>query len=404
MAAALDLRRAGKARCASDERRVRARPDAEAGGLAHPSGRALPADHRRDLRTGHRAAGARRASNDRERDRRSIRSAHETTAIAWACALGHVLDADNAHARPCRDSLHLSSRAAELQSLRGRRCLVADARRRARRRGAGRELAVAARARRVHARRHAVRRRGARDAAQPGVGGGAAGRGGVSRGRRARAPAPPQVEHDPPARGRGRCSITSRRDCSASKLAGLEAGDLARVPGGAGLSRACVRRARGDRRARVLDAGLGPAAARGDPPPRHREDRERGACARRGRRRASRSRSTTRRRRRSCAARTATWDLPPPLGKLAIAWVEAHGLAGQHVRGEGPILMFAPLVGALRDLAPALGRALGVEPHRAIALALDGLHVLNACDTAAVREGLLDDALLGKLARVRDQL
>ena len=45
-----------------------------------------------------------------------------------------------------------------------------------------------------------------------------------------------------------------------------------------------------------------------------------------------------------------------------------------------------------------------VEPHDAIALALDGLHVLNACDTAAVREGLLDDALLGKLARVRDQL
>ena len=98
------------------------------------------------------------------------------------------------------------------------------------------------------------------------------------------------------------------------------------------------------------------------------------------------------------------WGLAGPLHKLAIAWVEAHGLAGQHVRGEGPMMMFAPLVGALRELAPALGRLLGLQAHEAIALALDGLHVLNACDTGAVREGLLDDALLGKLARVRDQL
>ena len=49
---------------------------------------------------------------------------------------------------------------------------------------------------------------------------------------------------------------------------------------------------------------------------------------------------------------------PPPIAKLAIAWVEAHGLAGQHVRGEGPILMFAPLVSALREL---VGR---LEPER----------------------------------------
>jgi SAM-dependent methyltransferase len=102
--------------------------------------------------------------------------------------------------------------------------------------------------------------------------------------------------------------------------------------------------------------------------------------------------------------RSRAWGLQAPLAKLAIAWVEAHGLAGQHVRGEGPIMMFAPLVGALRELAPQLGRLIGAEPHEALALALDGLHVLNACDTAAVREGLVDDALLTKLARVRDQL
>jgi SAM-dependent methyltransferase len=102
--------------------------------------------------------------------------------------------------------------------------------------------------------------------------------------------------------------------------------------------------------------------------------------------------------------RARAWGLPAPLAKLAIAWVEAHGLAGQHVRGEGPMMMFAPLVSALRELAPQLGRVVGVEPHQALSLALDGLHVLNACDTAAVREGLVDDALLARLARVRDQL
>jgi SAM-dependent methyltransferase len=66
--------------------------------------------------------------------------------------------------------------------------------------------------------------------------------------------------------------------------------------------------------------------------------------------------------------------------------------------------MFAPLVGALRDLTPALARVLGVPAAEATALALDALHVLDACDTAAVREGLLDDTLLGKLAGVRAQL
>ena len=102
--------------------------------------------------------------------------------------------------------------------------------------------------------------------------------------------------------------------------------------------------------------------------------------------------------------RARAWKLPVPVVRLAIAWVEAHGLAGQHVRGEGPIVMFAPLIAALRELAPALGRLLRCAPHDAIALALDALHVINACDTAAVREGLVDDELLAKLAKVRDRL
>ncbi len=92
--------------------------------------------------------------------------------------------------------------------------------------------------------------------------------------------------------------------------------------------------------------------------------------------------------------RARSWPLADVLGTLAIAWVEAHGLAGQHVRGEGPLMMFAPLVGTLRDLAPPLALLLGVRPAEAVALALETLHVLDACDTASVREGLLDDVLL----------
>ena len=104
------------------------------------------------------------------------------------------------------------------------------------------------------------------------------------------------------------------------------------------------------------------------------------------------------------ADRARSWPLPDVLGKLAIAWIESHGLAGQHVRGEGPLVMFAPLVATLRDLAPALARLVGKPPADAVRLALDALHVIDACDTAAVREGLLDDALLDKLAAVREKL
>jgi SAM-dependent methyltransferase len=104
------------------------------------------------------------------------------------------------------------------------------------------------------------------------------------------------------------------------------------------------------------------------------------------------------------ADRASAWPLPPLLGRLAIAWIEAHGLAGQHVRGEGPLAMYAPFVGALRHLAPGLARVTGVPPEDAVRLALDALHVLDACDTAAVREGLLDDALLEQLVGVRDRL
>jgi len=84
--------------------------------------------------------------------------------------------------------------------------------------------------------------------------------------------------------------------------------------------------------------------------------------------------------------------LSPAHHRLAHLWIAHHGLAGQHVRGETPLAMYGGLVAALREL-PELAT-----------LALDGLHVIDACDTAAVREGLVDDALLAKLAAVRDLL
>lgn len=228
-------------------------------------------------------------------------------------------------------------------------------------------------------------------------------------------PAPPQIEHDPPtidARAGSRAReprplldhIATR--LLGRKLAALEARDHAhfqdaRKPG---LSEAAFDELASVTR-RVLDAGLGPALRAAIlhldiAKTRHPELRagwtQRGIALEVHNEAAA---AIVR-----AGDRARTWGIPAPLGTLAIAWIEAHGLAGQHVRGEGPMMMFAPLVAAVRALAPALGRVLSVEPHEAISLALDGLHVLNACDTAAVREGLVDDTLLGTLARVRDQL
>jgi SAM-dependent methyltransferase len=234
-------------------------------------------------------------------------------------------------------------------------------------------------------------------------------------------PAPPQVEHDPPIVPPGAGSrarqprplldhIATR--LLGRKLAGLEARDATRFQDASkpGLSpRAFDELAALTQR--VLDAGLGPAmraAAIHFDIAKTANPTLRGAWATAGISVELHNEAAAAILRHADQARTpsgpSTWSLSQPLQKLAVAWIEAHGLAGQHVRGEGAMMMFAPLVAALRELAPALGRVLRVEPHEAIALALDGLHVLNACDTAAVREGLLDDALVGKLARVRDQL
>jgi SAM-dependent methyltransferase len=214
------------------------------------------------------------------------------------------------------------------------------------------------------------------------------------------APMPPQVEHDPgtdrPLLDHVATRLLDR------KLRGLEARDPARF--GAGLSPAAFDRL-ADRAARVLAAGLGPAlraAILHLDIAKTASAAHRAAWAAQGLALDVHNDAAAAILRRADRARS--WPLPEVLGKLAVAWVQAHGLAGQHLRGEGPLLMFAPLVATLRDLAPALGRTLGAPPDAALGLALDALHVLDACDTAAVRDGLVDDALLARFAEVRDRL
>ncbi|MCE9572970.1 MAG: hypothetical protein K8W52_07425, partial [Deltaproteobacteria bacterium] len=103
-------------------------------------------------------------------------------------------------------------------------------------------------------------------------------------------------------------------------------------------------------------------------------------------------------------------DLGPRYGleaaraALAVALIASHGLAGQHLRGETPRALFAPWVAYLRGPVAALATALGIEVTAARGLAHDALHVIDVCDTAAVRDGLVDDALAGALAGLADDL
>jgi SAM-dependent methyltransferase len=212
---------------------------------------------------------------------------------------------------------------------------------------------------------------------------------------------PAQVEHDPGTELPLLDHIATR--LLGRKLRGLETRDLARFQD-RGLSQAAFDGLAATT-ARVIERGLGPAlraAILHLDIAKTQSATHRAAWAHQGISLDVHNEAAAAILRRTDRARG--WPLPDVLGKLAIAWVEAHGLAGQHVRGEGPLAMFAPLIGTLRDLSPALARTLHIPAGDVAALALDALHVLDACDTGAVREGLLDDALLARLARVRDQL
>lgn len=82
-----------------------------------------------------------------------------------------------------------------------------------------------------------------------------------------------------------------------------------------------------------------------------------------------------------------------PLQRLVRTLVRSHGLTGQALRGETPLALFAPFVAELRHGLRPLCAHLGVDDEACIELVLDALHLINLCDTAGVREGLVDDAL-----------
>lgn len=83
----------------------------------------------------------------------------------------------------------------------------------------------------------------------------------------------------------------------------------------------------------------------------------------------------------------------PQLAELACVLVANHGLVGQTVRGETPLTVFTTFIHYLTKESSSLSSALGVTPFDAVDIVVDMLHVINVCDTAAVREGLFDDAL-----------
>lgn len=94
----------------------------------------------------------------------------------------------------------------------------------------------------------------------------------------------------------------------------------------------------------------------------------------------------------------------PLFAELARQMVRVHGFAGQWVRGETPLRAYGAWVAWLRDNAAALADALGRSEADAVEIASDCLHLVDVCDTAAVREGLVDDHLYRALRSVRDHL
>lgn len=90
------------------------------------------------------------------------------------------------------------------------------------------------------------------------------------------------------------------------------------------------------------------------------------------------------------------------LERLCLILIETHGLAGQAVRGETPLALFAPFARFLREEVPALADHLQQDQDTARRRVVDCLHLIDVCDTAAVREGLLTDALHRELVEVEE--
>jgi SAM-dependent methyltransferase len=86
---------------------------------------------------------------------------------------------------------------------------------------------------------------------------------------------------------------------------------------------------------------------------------------------------------------------PAGIAEVAL-FVSAHGLVGQHLRGECPLVALTRFAIGARRLARVLdlGRSDSAEA------VMDAFGTLDACDVASVREGLFDDALAARFARI----
>ncbi len=214
-------------------------------------------------------------------------------------------------------------------------------------------------------------------------------------------PAAPPVEHDPPPAG-----VTARPlidhvavRALGRKLAALERRDAARFgvgPGAAAFAAACASVEA------VRDAGLLPAVRLAL---LHLDVAKGGDAATRAAWEAAGVDLTIHNL--ASARLFERWvasgaRVPDPA--LVTALIEGHGLAGQSLRGETPRPAFARLLARIAALRAPLAARLGVDEARAAAVIAECLHVINVCDTAAVREGLVDDALLAGLEGVREWL
>lgn len=92
------------------------------------------------------------------------------------------------------------------------------------------------------------------------------------------------------------------------------------------------------------------------------------------------------------------------LQELTLTMVRHHGLLGQTVRGETPLIVFAELLDEIRGFRGELAQTLGLSERDAVDLCIDLYHLVNALDTAGVREGLYGDRLRFEMAAVESLL
>ena len=93
------------------------------------------------------------------------------------------------------------------------------------------------------------------------------------------------------------------------------------------------------------------------------------------------------------------------LQKLVVEMVRSHGWIGQYVRGEITSSIFVGMISAFKSLATELSEGLQLDDVKSAVHAIIQIYLLmNIIDTAAVREGLMNNELMDKFIHVADNL